>query len=44
MDKEQVSFEIMEKKNRNKVAFYVCTETPNNFIHLVALSNQMYAC
>ena len=27
----------MKKKNRNEVAFYVYTGTPNNFIHVVAL-------
>ena len=37
MDKEQASFEIMKKKSRNKVVFYVYTWNPNNLIHLVAL-------
>ena len=37
MDKGQVNFEIMKKKSRNEVAFYVYRGTPNNFILLVAL-------
>ena len=37
MDKGQANFEIMKKKNRNEVAFYVYRRTPSNFILLVAL-------
>ena len=37
MDKEQASFEIKKKTNRNEVVFYVYTGATNNFILLVAL-------
>ena len=37
MDKEQASFEIMKKTNRNEVVFYVYTGATNNFNLLVSL-------